>query len=149
MRSWPWDESSEWAWASYQMCVEGLVWPWVVREAWAISKNANANAWYRNCLIFWASRCIFTSNSQHIIMFLDWILNFFLMIEVKTKVWIKNILCFFKSPFIQDWIVLFYGHAGYDNCSKFIPHKLMLKLTCISWLRLKWLSDWLIEGVSD
>ncbi len=120
--------------SGYQMCVEELVWSWVVRWAWTISKNSNADTRFQNCLIFWVSRCIFASNLQHIIMFLDWIL-YSLVIEVKIKVWIKNILCFFKSPFIHDWILLFYGHAGYDNCSALIPRKLMLKLTRISWLR--------------
>ncbi len=28
-----------------------------------------------------------------------------------------------------------YGHAGYDNCSTLLSHKLMLALTRISWLR--------------
>ncbi len=125
----------------YQMWVEALVWPWVVRWAWAISKNSNADARFQNCLIFWAS------NLQHNDVFrLDFIL--FLEIEVKTKVWIKNTLYFFKAPFI-DLILLFYSHTGYDNCSTLIPHKLILTLTRISWLRLKWLSDWLIKGVSD
>ncbi len=56
----------------YQMCVEELVCPWVVRWAWAISKNSNADARYQNCLIFWTSRCIpcepglkFTCGSDH------------------------------------------------------------------------------------
>ncbi len=77
---------------------------------------------------------------------LDFIL--FLVIEVKTKVRIKNIL-FLQSPFIWDWILFFYGHAGDDNCSMFIPHKLMLTLTRISRPKLKWLSEWLIDRGSE
>ncbi len=113
--------------SGYQMCVEELVWPWVVRWPWAISINSNADAQYQNCLIFWASRCILAPNSQHIIMFSDWILYFF-------GDWSKNqsenenynIVFFSNFPSygirFDFSLVSNYGHAGYDNCSTLILH---------------------------
>ncbi len=84
--------------SGYQNCVEELAWSWVARWVWVISKNSNADARYQNCLIFRALRCIFASNLQHIIMFLDQILYFFGDWSKDQSLNLKYIVFFQISP---------------------------------------------------
>ncbi len=67
-------------------------------SVWVISKNSNTDARYQNCLMFWASRCIFASNSQHIIMFLDWILYFFWRLKWRPKFELELFCVFSNLP---------------------------------------------------
>ncbi len=80
-------------------CESSVTSLWVVRRVWVISKNLTLT---RDIKIVWYFECRDASlrrlHNTYYFIRLDSIL--FLAIEVKTNVRIKNLLCFFKSPFI-------------------------------------------------
>ncbi len=143
----------------HQICVEELVWPEVVRWVWAINENSNTDARYQNCLIFWASRCTFASNSQHIIIFLDWILYFFWLLKWRPKFEFK-IYCVFSNLssyriefcFSMVTLVMMITQrlSLISSCSrKRTSHGWDLSDLVIDWSRewmneRKWVSEWIV-----
>ncbi len=140
MRSWPWDKRERQTLKISNVC--GRI-SMAIGSEMSLSNQQKCLHWHSISKLFdilsLKMHLGIKFTTHNYVSRLDFIL--FLAIEVKAKVWIKNIFCFFQISLHMGLNFAFFGHAGYDNCSTLIPHKLMLMLTCISWLRLKWLID--------